>query len=204
MQQSNNFYCIIEPMIAFLDGVLEFKDAFFIVVNVNGVGYKVTVPSSVSSKLNLGDKIKVPTYTHVREDILELYGFSNNSDLKLFENLISVSGVGPKTAIGVFSLGPSSEIIEAIVKGDVGYFTGVPRLGKKNAQKIIIELRSKVGSIGEFDLLQETDGKSGEIIEALKTFGFTTKESMEALKNIKGEGESVEDKIKLALRYLGK
>lgn len=124
-------------MIGSLNGIIDYQEASSIIIDVNGVGYKVLVP--VSMPLSLGDKVKLFIHTHVREDLLELYGFKEVQDLKLFEYLISVSGVGCKTALGVFSVGSRAEIIKAIIGNDVGFFTAVPRLGKKNAQKIIIE-----------------------------------------------------------------
>lgn len=191
-------------MIGFLQGVVALRDDPYILVNVQGVGYRVLVSSSVLSQTQVGKPLTIYTYTHVREDALELYGFSAPKDLKLFELLISVSGVGPKTALGVFSLGGSQEIIEAIATNDTSFFSSVPRLGTKNAQKIIIELKNKVGGGIEFDIGKDGMGKTSEIIAVLKSFGFSQKESHEALRGIKEQGVTTEERIKLALKYLGK
>ncbi|QQG40710.1 MAG: Holliday junction branch migration protein RuvA [Candidatus Levyibacteriota bacterium] len=191
-------------MIAALKGILDTIDTPYIILDVNGVGYRVLVSNNLLSSLTLGQTIKIFTYTHVREDLLELYGFSNLSDLKLFEKLISVSGIGPKTAVGIFAIGTGSEIIDAIYRGDVDFFTGVPRLGKKNAQKIIIELKGKLDLNAE---IGDSDGfgkKNNEVITALQHFGFTAKEAQEAIRNIQKDGQTAEEKIKLALKYLGK
>ncbi|HVF69283.1 MAG TPA: Holliday junction branch migration protein RuvA, partial [Xanthomonadales bacterium] len=151
----------------------------------------------------LGEEIKLFTHTHVREDVLELYGFPDHSDLKLFEYLISVNGVGCRTASGIFSVGNRSAIIQAIIGADVAFFTSVPRLGKKNAQKIIIELKNKIGGGEDLDL--SADGQeNNEVIAALKVFGFSVSESQEAIRALSGKGETVEEKIRLALKYLGK
>ena len=190
-------------MIGSIKGVLELKNLPYIIVDVHGVGYKLLSPGKISSKLVIGDQVQFFTYTHVREDVLELYGFQSPEELKLFEKLISVSGVGPKTAVTIFSFGTKEEIIDAVIKGNVDFFTSVPRLGKKNAQKIIIELRSKLGSTDSLDLTEDTQ-ETTEVISALKTFGFTVAEAKSALNSINGQGESVEEKIKLALRQLGK
>ena len=188
-------------MIGSLQGKVDYQEASFIIIDVSGVGYKVLIPLNLSVKV--GDQIKVFTHTHVREDVLELYGFTEPQDLKLFEYLISVSGVGCKTALGVFSVGSRKEIVNAIVGNDVGFFTSVPRLGKKNAQKIIIELKNKLG--GQEDLDLSADGtESSEVVLALKSFGFTSSEARSALKNLDGKGETVGEKVKLALKYLGK
>src|SRR3990167_8490793 len=138
-------------MIGYLNGNVIVRDDPSLIVDVNGVGYRVLASSDVLASARVGSTLKVFTYTHVREDILELYGFLKYSDLKLFESLIGVSGVGPKTAIGIFAIGSSEQILQAITDADTSFFSRVPRLGSKNAQKIIIELRGKVGG-GELNL----------------------------------------------------
>jgi holliday junction DNA helicase RuvA len=191
-------------MIGTLKGTVEYREDPFVIVDVSGVGYKVLVPTTVLAKINaLGESIKLYTHTHVREDLLELYGFSDPSDLKLFEYLISVNGVGCRTASGIFSVGTRSEIIQAIVGNDVGFFTSVPRLGRKNAQKIIIELKNKIGGGEDLDLSSESEGNT-EVVSALKSFGYSSKEAQDAVKGLSGKGETIEEKIRLALKYLGK
>lgn len=191
-------------MISYLEGTVKFKGpTYLIIMTSGGVGYKVNTPSDLISGALIDQPFSIYTHTHVRDDILDLYGFANPENMALFELLISVSGIGPKTALSVFSLGKLSKIKEAIVKGDVAFFTGVPRLGKKNAQKLIIELRPKLGSLGELDLTEEL-GETKEIIDALKTFGFSANESREALKSLKDGEASTSDKIRQALKYLGK
>lgn len=191
-------------MIGSLKGKVELKDGTIIIVDVHGVGYKAQVSSEVLNKALIGQEIKIYTYTYVREDVLELFGFSSAEDLKLFERIISVSGIGPRSAINIFSVGKRENIIEAVIKGDVEFFTQVPRLGRKNAQKIIIELRGKLGSLEDLDLSEETDGQTNEVLNALKTFGFSAKEAKEAIKSIDKKIEGVEEKVRLALKYLGK
>ena len=188
-------------MIGSLQGKVDYQENSSIIIDINGVGYRVIVPANLS--VNLGDKVKLFTHTHVREDLLELYGFTEPQDLKLFEYLISVSGVGCKTAIGVFSVGSRKEIVNAIVGNDVAFFTSVPRLGKKNAQKIIIELKNKLGGQEDLDLSQDGN-ESNEVVAALKSFGFTTPEARAALKGLNGNGDTTGEKVRLALKYLGK
>src|SRR5437868_14702586 len=160
-------------MIGTLKGVIEYREDPFLIVDVNGVGYKVVVPNSVLSRISgTGDTIKLYTHTHVREDLLELYGFTDPADLKVFSLLIGVSGVGCRTALGIFSVGSRQEIVKAISTGDVSFFTSVPRLGKKNGQKIIIELKSKMGAGGDFDLTSEENTEQIELLTALQSFGF--------------------------------
>lgn len=168
-----------------------------------GVGYKVVVPADILVNTEVNAPSNLFIHTHVKEDALDLYGFNNPDDLALFELLLGVSGIGPKTAIGVFSNGKSNKIKEAIVKGDVDFFTTVPRLGRKNAQKIIIDLRPKLGKLGDIDLTADNP-ENKEIIEALKTFGFNPSEAKEALKSIKDNEADTSTKIRTALKYLGK
>jgi holliday junction DNA helicase RuvA len=191
-------------MIGSLRGKVILKDGNYLIVEVGGVGYKVLVSSKLLSKSSLDDQVFVYTYTHVKEDILELFGFSETADLKLFENLIGVSGVGPKTAMSIFSFFSREEIVNAVLKGDVEFFRKVPRMGTKNAQKIIIELKSKLGDSGILDLSGDVSGENEDLITALQTFGFSRKEAHDALRQIDGKAETAEEKMKLALKYLGK
>ncbi len=191
-------------MIGFLNGVVFFKEGNFIILDVKGVGYKVLAASDVLSKAIKGTPLELFIYTHVREDNISLFGFLESSDLKLFENLIGVSGIGPKTAMNIFSVGNRNEIMSAITKGDVDFFTSVPRLGRKNAQKIIIELKNKFGGIGDLDLSGEDMSGNEEVVAALKGFGFTNSEIHDAIRNVKKNGQKITETIKLALKYLGK
>lgn len=191
-------------MISSLKGVIDQRDGLYVSVDVSGVGYKVLVPTGVASGLPIGSNVKLFIHTHVRDDAIDLFGFLDIADLNLFEKLIGVSGIGPKTAISIFSVGKRANIIAAIVRGDADFFVGVPRLGRKNAQKIIIELRNKFGESGsELDLSQDGDLQN-EIAIALRAFGFGQKEIQSALKGVSGKGETAQEKIKLALKYLGK
>lgn len=191
-------------MIAYLTGTIFTKGINFLIIQTSsGVGYKVYVPVDIINSAILDKPTSLFIHTHVKEDALDLYGFPSQEDLSMFELLIGVSGIGPKTALNIFSNGKLPKIKEAIVKGDVEFFTAVPRLGKKNSQKIIIELRSKLGSLADLDLTAE-GSESKEIIDALKTFGFSTGEAKDSLKFIKDVEGTTSDKIKMALKYLGK
>jgi Holliday junction DNA helicase RuvA len=191
-------------MIGFLKGKVELLKRPFVMIDVNDVGYKVLVPETIYAKLSLGNVVKIFTYTYVREDALDLFGFLEAEDLGLFENLLTVSGVGPKTALSIFSFGERKDIIEAIIKGDVTFFTSVPRLGTKNAQKIIIELKNKMGSGTDFDLSGKDLLENAEVVQALKDFGFSVVEAQKAVREIKQVGLTTEEKIRLALKTLGR
>lgn len=192
-------------MIGSLNGIVSSYNNRNLLLEVGGVGYKVTISKDVLSKIsNTGQKLKLFTFTYVREDVLELYGFLELDDLDLFEKLINVSGIGPKTAMGIFSIGSRDNIIDAILNANVDFFEKVPRLGHKNAQKIIIELKSKIGGGKELDLTDAERETNKSLINALKSFGFNKSESLDAIKGIKNEGVTLEEKVKLALKYLGK
>ncbi|HUD09901.1 MAG TPA: Holliday junction branch migration protein RuvA [Patescibacteria group bacterium] len=191
-------------MIGFLKGKVELLKRPFVIIDVNGVGYKVLVPETIYAKLSLGEALKIFTYTYVREDALDLFGFLEAEDLGLFESLLTVSGIGPKTALNIFSFGERKDIIEAIIKGDVTFFTSVPRLGTKNAQKIIIELKNKMGAGSDLDLSGKDLLENAEVVQALKNFGFSVSEAQKAVREIKQVGLTTEEKIRLALKNLGK
>ena len=191
-------------MIGFVQGILEILQKPFIFINVSGVGYKVLVSEKTYLKLEKGQKVKIFTFTYVRDDALDLFGFLENEDLLLFEDLITVSGIGPKTAMNIFSFGDRKDIIEAIVKGDVSFFSSVPRLGTKNAQKIIIELKNKMGAESNLDLTGKDLEENQEVVEALKNFGFSVGEAQKAFRSVNKDGISTEEKIRLSLKELGR
>lgn len=191
-------------MIGMLKGLLDSRLDPYIIIDVSGVGYRTLASQDVLNNLPpLGSEVKVYTFTYVREDILELYAFTDSSDLRLFELLLSVSGVGPKSAIGVFGVGKRSQIIDAILKNDVAFFSQVPRLGKKNAQKIIIDLKGKLGSGEDLDLASDGVGED-EVSLALSSFGYSPQEIHKAVSAIQGEGKTTSEQVRLALKYLGK
>lgn len=187
-----------------LRGTIALKNAPTVIIDVSGVGYKVFVSNTLLTSHAVGDELTLFTYTHVRDDALELYGFSSGEDLKLFEMLISVSGVGCKSALGVFSIGSRSSIVNAIVTGDVSFFTSVPRLGKKNGQKIIIELKNKLGGVEDLDLSVGESTQQQEAIIALQSFGYSRQEAESAVQAITAEDLKTEEFVRQALKRLGK
>lgn len=191
-------------MIGFLRGEVFFREGNSIILDVKGVGYKVLASNEVLEKAKKGAPLELFIYTHVREDNISLFGFLDSLDLKLFEKFLGISGIGPKTAMSIFSVGSRSLITNAIIKGDVDFFSSVPRLGRKNAQKIIIELKNKFGGDGEIDLIGGESKDSKEILNALESFGFSKKEALGAIKETGDKENTIEGKIKLALKYLGK
>ncbi len=191
-------------MIALIKGVVEEKQQRYLVaLTVSGLGYKVGVSPDLLSKTKVGQEVKLFIHSHVKEDAFDLYGFETKAELNLFELLISVSGVGPKTAMLVMSSGSVNEIMAAIAKGDAGFFTNTSGIGTKGSQRIIVDLRSKVGALGELDLSEEGQSENKQIVEALRGFGFKESEARAAIKSLpKDKDLTLEQKIKLALRSL--
>lgn len=191
-------------MIGFLHGHVAYKDSPFIYLNVNGVGYKILSAKDLLSKNYSPDEsVTIFTYTYVKEDVLELFGFSHIDDLKLFEKLITIQGIGPRTAIQVFSVGGRNEIVSAIINTDIEFFTSVPRLGRKNAQKIILELKSKFIK-GDNDL-SVFDTHQTEVYEALLNMGISTNEVRKVLFKIQlPQDIPIEEQIKQVLKALSK
>lgn len=192
-------------MIGWLNGQIVEKLGKYLIVDVNGVGYRVGVLANTLSRALTGEKIKLYIHPYIKEDAFDLYGFANKNELYLFELLLSVSGIGPKTALAILSSGRVEEISAAITQGDFSYFTSTPGIGTKGAQRIIVDLRSKIGAVGELDLTLTEAGERKDIIEALRIFGFTEKECREALKSLpKDKTLSLEEKVKWALKSLGR
>lgn len=187
-------------MIGALEGKIARITSASVLLMVGGVGYLVHVPSQTLNSLQLASPLFLHTYTHVREDALSLFGFKTTAELFLFELLLSVSGIGPKTALAIVDRGVSP-VEQAIQASDVGFFTTIPRLGKKNAQKVIIELKSKLGSVADLDL--QSDGETEELIEALGAVGFSRAEVLKVIRSIPKDVETLEQKMKAALKLLG-
>ncbi len=173
-----------------------------LVLDVKGVGYKIFTSPKLHQRLLQMSKVTLFTHTHVRDDTLDLYGFESLEDLKLFQLIINISGIGPKIGILLMDKGVN-QISSAISKANVDFFTSVPRLGKKNAQKIIIELKPKLGDLEDLDLIGDSSAAK-EVIEALTSLGFTKKQAKDALEKSSKPDDSIEVKIKSAIRYLGK
>lgn len=170
---------------------------------VGGVGYVIFPPLKLLARIHQGDSLTLYIHTHVREDNLSLFGFATLEELELFELLLSVSGIGPKTALTVVDRGVD-HVRQAVAAADVSFFTMIPRLGTKNAQKVIIELKSKFGSLAELDLSDSAAGETQELVETLTTVGFSKAEALSALKALPSHAVTVEEKVRAALKLLGK
>lgn len=187
-------------MISYLKGIYQANLSDRIVIDVGGVGYGVAVGDRVKNQAKPEEELAVYVYTHVRDDVLDLYGFDSREELELFQLLLQVSGVGPKSALLIVDRGVEA-VKQAIIKADTGFFTTIPRIGKKNAQKIIIELKSKLGSLEELDLSQE-GGETQEVMEALQAVGFSRQEAIKAVRQLPEELTSPEEKVRHALKHM--
>ena len=198
-------------MFAYIKGELDTKTDTFVVIDVQGVGYKIFMPTkSIESLGEIGQTVKVYTYYYVREDNISLYGFSSNEELRMFELLLSVSGVGAKSAIIMLSeISPSSFAL-AVISNDVSKLVKIPGVGKKTAARIILELKDKlkteetIDKNEEIDLAIEDDNKDNEAIAALQVLGYTRKEIERVLEKIDINNLQLEEIIKQALKYLAK
>lgn len=184
-------------MIGALRGTVLYKKNDSIIILVHGVGYVVHAYPSFISHLALDAEVLVYTYTHVREDLLQLYGFAKTSELTLFEQLLGVSGIGPKTALAIIEFGVEA-VYQAISISDVSFFTSIPRLGTKNAQKIIIDLRTKIER-----MIPESNQTTHEVANALVAMGFSKQEAFNAMKKIPESTISISDQVRIALKILG-
>ncbi|GAC1571600.1 MAG: Holliday junction branch migration protein RuvA [Candidatus Doudnabacteria bacterium] len=186
-------------MIGYIKGKIIGKTETQVLVENNGIGYRImATPKILESALN--SDIEVHTYLQVREDALNLYGFQNQAELDFFELLISVSGVGPKMAMTVLSAGDIELIKNAISSQDLAVFTKLGGVGKKTAERIIMELKDKLGSVSGYGMVS---GGSDDILSALEGLGYSTREIKEALIKIDHSASS-EEKLRQALKHLSK
>lgn len=190
-------------MIAHLIGTITEKTDNSVIIDVHGVGYEVTLPIPDAEQFHLDDQVKIYTYHAIRENAEELYGFSTLAAKRLFELLLSVNSIGPKAAISILSLGAPEEVRNAIANTDSVFIAKAAGVGKKSAERVIIDLRDKVGlpskvgsSAVEFPVPTAAED---EALDALIALGFPLKEATAALSSI-DPSLSVEERIKLALK----
>lgn len=174
------------------------------ILDVSNVGYRVSMPLDAFNALHEGNDVEVWVYTAVREDALDLYGFADKETLAFFELLITISGIGPKSALGILSAAPLSSLRQAVISGETTYLTKISGIGKKIAEKIVLELKDKVApSEAETATGAATSGDV-DAVEALQALGYTQKEARDALEGISRDIKDAGEKVKAALRILGK
>jgi Holliday junction DNA helicase RuvA len=189
-------------MIAYLEGKVIYSTDKFIILNTGNVGYKVSLTPDTILACKKDAGVSLFIYTAVRENSIDLFGFKEASELSFFELLLDVSGIGPRSALGIIALAPIETIKRAIATGDVSYLNKVSGIGKKTAEKIIIELRDKLVNYKENADTPSALREEGDILEALKSLGYSQNEARDALKQVSPTFNSTNSRIKEALRIL--
>lgn len=197
-------------MISYIRGKLEAKNIDSVIIDVGGIGYKINMSTNSMDRLGeTGTEVKVYTYMRVREDDVSLYGFCSNEELKMFEQLLGVSGVGAKSALSILAnISPSSFAL-AIITGDINTLKGLPGIGAKSAQRMILELKDKMKTQEaietEVTSVQSTikNDKAKDAIEALQVLGYSRRDIELVMSKINTTELSVEEIIKQGLKYLG-
>ncbi len=192
-------------MIAKLTGIVSDIGNRFVVLGVGGVGYKVFVTDDTLHRLKIADEASLLTYLAVREDALDLYGFPSKKERDFFELLIGISGIGPKSALNILSLVSADALASSIQTGSVAHLVKVSGIGRKTAEKIVLELKDKLGGISDGSGAFSA-GMSSDIdaIMALQALGYDSDEAREALKKVGKDVRDIGEKVKAALKVLGK
>lgn len=187
-------------MIARISGTLVQKGPGHVVIEVSGVGYEVSVPISTYSGLPAeGNTTLLHVFQYVREDTLALYGFRNQQEKGLFAQLLGVSGIGPKVALAILSIASVHDIKAAIGGGDTAFISSVPGIGKKTAERVVVDLRDKMGEQSGAD---ESGSSHTDVIEALIGLGYSSKDSRQAVKNAAMHESETDEVLRRALKEL--
>lgn len=189
-------------MIAYIKGRVLSKEDAALVVDVGSVGYRVAVPDAVNHAHPIGSTVELHIHYHLRENTAELYGFREQEELDLFKLLLNVSGIGPKTALNVLSVTSLDAIGTAISRGDASHLKQIAGIGAKTAERIVLELKGKIGSLA-FSERPHRSG-DGEIIDALVGLGYAQSSARDAVSALDSAIEGVEERLRCALQYLGK
>ncbi len=190
-------------MISHLSGTIIELSEKFVVVDVNGVGYKVYCSTETLASLREDTPTSLFTYLVVREDALDLYGFASREEEDFFQLLISVSGIGPKGALGILSATSTNILKKAIATGDTSYLTKVSGIGRKTAEKVVLELRDKLKAHVDTKENPHELRAESDVVEALKSLGYSQNEARDALKEVPVEIVGTNARIKEALKILG-
>jgi Holliday junction DNA helicase RuvA len=191
-------------MIAQLRGVVLGKDSDGLVLDVGGVGYAVVVSAADHGSSLTGEETSLHIYEHIREDAHDLYGFSNLPSKRFFQQLLSINGVGPKVALGILSAASLPQLQQAIASGDADVFKGVAGVGKKTAERIMIELKGKIESPGLVDQLGGPTASDGDpAYQALIGLGYTAQQAAQAVAAIPGDITDEQARVKAALKQVG-
>ena len=192
-------------MISLIKGkIIENNGEQIVLMTAGGVGYEIMVNTNGASHFKTGMETEVLTYMSVRENSMELFGFKNKEEKDLFEKLLLVSGIGPKTALHILSLGSVGEITSAIARADVSYMTKVSGIGKKTAERIVVELKNKVGAVKDLNLGEGLGTELGDVVEGLISLGYSGSQARETVQKLQAEGKTSQQLMKEALKMLGR
>lgn len=187
-------------MISYLEGHIYLVRAGWVILYVSGVGYKVSVGPDFLASLQVGDAVSMFTYSQYREDSASLYGFRTVDELDFFELLISVSGIGPRAAMGILAAASVDKIRASIVNQDPSLLSSVSGVGKKTAEKVVVELKNKVGSTAS--IFNNAGSKTEDVYEALLGLGFKANEARDALSSLPDGCDTAEKQVKYCLSML--
>ena len=192
-------------MISSLHGKIESLSSDQAIINVSGIGFQVYMPTTALTALGIpGDDVNVFTHLHLREDNVALYGFTSADELWLFETLISVSGLGPRLALAMLSSLNTEQITTAIATGSIEMLEMIPGIGKKVANRIILELKDKIGAGWIAIPATELARENTDVLAALTSLGYSAAEATKAVTNLPADSNlDLEEKIRIALQYLG-
>lgn len=172
-------------------------------MNVGGVGFRVRAPTSTLANLGaIGSEVQLFTHLHVREDEISLYGFATEDERNLFETLLTVSGIGPKVGLGILSAAPADTLRVAIAQGNLDVLTAIPGIGKKMAQRLILELKGKIDVSG-LGAVSELTPLDKDVIDALINLGYSAAEATRAARAVPSNVPALEERVRVALQYLG-
>ena len=191
-------------MIARIEGIIVYITDKFLIVDVSGVGYKISVTTETINSSALGEHSSFWIHTAVRENSIDLYGFKTTNEMSFFELLLEVSGIGPRSALSILAVASIDTLKRAIATGDTSYLNKVSGIGKKTAEKIIIELRDKLKDYKNEDDTPEILREESDILEALKSLGYSQNEARNAIKQVPSAIIGTNARIKEALKMLGK
>ena len=192
-------------MIAYLRGKIISKSSNYAILEVNNIGYQVFIGENFLSELKIGGEAEIFTHHQIREEADDLYGFKTMEDLELFGLLLTVSGVGPKSALGVISMASSEDIKEAIIRGDATLLTKVSGIGKKTAERLVLELKTKIlRSAGGISAIGVNGVSGSDEIDALMTLGYSLNEARMALNMIEPSISDSGERVKAALKKMAK
>ncbi|MEA1963029.1 MAG: Holliday junction branch migration protein RuvA [Patescibacteria group bacterium] len=191
-------------MISFLRGKIKNKGQGYIILDVRDVGYRVFVNEAVYMETDIGQEAEFYIYQNVREDSLSLFGFNTPDQLEMFELLLSISGIGPKSALGVLGIASTEDIKDSISRGDSSLLTKVSGIGKKTAERVVLDLRDKVERVANGAQSAANKGTiaSGEEIDALMALGYSMMQARDALRQVDSDVKDSGERIKAALRAI--